>query len=258
MKTTPRVLAAAWLLTLAANSLATTPYHDFLLADGRSFRGRIVVYDQHSDVVTIERADKKLVKTSSAVFDEADQLRIKEWHLIKCFGSEKQLKISAARICFKGGKVEHPGFFGSGPVTKQMRHMRYTIDLENCSGLAFRNLTVEYRIYYSQEYQKPPGQKWIKKEGIKCGSEFIACLAPKTKSEVETADIIMNKIEDLRYIVPPSSFKKSKKVDVVGIWVRISRSLSNDRKVMREYCLPDNLGKHHKWVEIDVPVGLNE
>ena len=34
--------------------------------------------------------------------------------------------------------------------------------------------------------------------------------------------------------------------------------LSNDRKAVREYCLPDHLGKHHKWVETDVPVGLNE
>ncbi|WP_136061367.1 hypothetical protein [Pontiella sulfatireligans] len=68
----------------------------------------------------------------------------------------------------------------------------------------------------------------------------------------------MNKVEDLRYMFSPGSFKKSKEVDVGSICIRVTLPLSNDRKAVREYCLPDTLSKHHKWTEADVPVGLNK
>ena len=80
-----------------AEGRSPAKYHDFLLKDGRSFRGRIVAYDQHTDIVSIECANKRLIKTSSAVFNKADQLHIKDWHATQCFRSESRFRISTGR-----------------------------------------------------------------------------------------------------------------------------------------------------------------
>ncbi|MCK4565325.1 MAG: hypothetical protein KAU94_11710, partial [Verrucomicrobia bacterium] len=179
MKIAATAQVSAILLLLAVNCLAATPYHDFLLKDGRSFRGRIVDYDQHSDIVSIERADKRLVKTSPTVFDEADQVHIKEWHMVRCFKSESLFKVSAARHSFKGTrKAQSAGQLGLSSIYVHLT--RYSIILGNRSSIKLRNISVEYRIYYS----------FKKYKGVKSGKAYVAGIEPRSKKELETIEII--------------------------------------------------------------------
>ncbi len=248
------------LLAVATSCRATTQYHDFLLKDGRSFRGRIVAYDQHADTVSIECADKSLAKISPTVFDDADQLRIEEWNIVRCFESENLFKISAGRDSFEEKEAVKTFYLGDGgPQTKTVRvhHVFYTIHLKNNSTIALQNLAIECCIFYSQEHRgKSTDNKWVTDRGIQSWKAGIHQMDPKSKRELKTKDIITNKVEDLQ----TNSFLTyglSKEVNVEGIWLRIILPLSNGREIMREYCLPDSLSKHHDWVSTSVPAGLN-
>ncbi len=245
MKTHIGGLAAAILLALAANSLAAKPYHDFLLKDGRSFRGRIVAYDHHTDIVKIVRVDKRLIETSPSVFDEADQLRIKEWHTTRCFHSTKLFRVRAERQIVRAEKWQpFRGDIGgsSGGSSRGLRNTYYDIIVENSSSIPFQNMTVEYQMHY----------RWGKTPGVKYGRFMVSKLEPKSKKKVRTTEYIPSnfKLKDAGLFWSPGS---GNKMVSKGIWIRIILPLSNDRKEVREYCLPSNLSKHHKWTEKDVP-----
>ena len=242
MKTHIGGLAATLLLALAANSLAATQFHDFLLKDGRSFRGRIVAYDHHTDIVKIVQADKRLIKTAPSVFDEADQLRIKEWHIVRCFHSTKLLRVKVVKKIVKGEKWQTFSFGGSGGSSGHLRNTYYDIIMENTSSIPFQNMTVEYQMHY----------RWGKTQGVKHGRFMVTKLGPKSKKEVRTAECIpcRFKPKDAGLLWSPG---RGSKMDPKGIWIRIILPLSNDREAVREYCLPSNLNKHRKWTEKGVP-----
>jgi hypothetical protein len=253
MKITKAINLVACGLIIAATSCVfgeTNPvenrspskYHDFLLKDGRSFRGRIVAYDQHTDIVSIERSDKQLIKTSPSVFDIADRIRIQDWHKAACFLSEHLFRVSARRIKVKRDKISYPGIWGPGR-SENVRETYYEIAMSNGSALPFQDMWVEYHIHYTCH----------KKQGIKYGDFLVPELNPKSKKNVRTAVGIPFRISN-------NVSNSYAYVDAVadGICIRIIMPLSNGRNVLREYCLPDNLCKHRTWPEADVAPRRNK
>lgn len=219
-------------LVFTASSPAESKYRDFLLKDGRSFRGRIVAYDQHSKVVSLERADKRLIKTDPGIFDKADQIHIEEWNMIQHFRSERWLKISVDRKKF-------------GPF-----NLRYTISFENNSGIVLPDMQIDTCIFYTQKHQKYGERKWIIEEGVTCGSACLPPLKPNSKPEQITADLSETKnllwTFNLRF----------KPMDIHGIWIRITLPLSNGRNIVRDECLPGHLIKHQTWTSSTIPAGV--
>jgi hypothetical protein len=226
------------MLLLPVNGGKKTPYHDFLLKDGRSFRGRIVGYNQQKGIVHIEHANKRLIKTSPKVFEKADQIRIKDWYTERCFLSQSLFKISAGRFAVKGKKWSTGGFdigFGSsGGSSGYIRNIYYDIVMENRADVPFQNIKVEYRIYYS----------WEKQKSVKHGELYITKLDAKTKKEERTAEYIPSRLNR-------SMFGAGTKTVVDGIWIRVTLPLSNARKVTREYRCPDSIGGRKKWTDSD-------
>lgn len=231
MKSITLILVPLILLALISTSPAATKYHDFLCKDGRTFRGRILAYDQHANIVSIQRDNKRLIKVSPAVFDEADQLRIKEWNIIRCFQSERLFKISAGRRSCQTkrtvgqSKFDFPGFnidlsWGTQRAQSTQYTHYYTITFENCSGIALQKMTVEYCIFYSQQRQNEK-RRWVEDQGIEHGTDYIGQLNPKSKKELQTQKIIPTKIGDLHGGLF-SFYEKRKNIDVKGIWVRIT------------------------------------
>ena len=242
---TPRYkkITAACVVCIAAlqTSLpAETEYHDFLLKDGRSFRGRIVGYDHHRDLVSIQRPGKSLVKTAPAVFDEADRLRIKEWYIQHDFMSDRFLEISAVKQACKETTESSDGKAG------RIHRVGYIVSIKNKSNIALKNLQLEYGIYYNRRkvnLSSDSGNRGVEFERVHFNE-----IKPRSRTDVKTVGVVV-----LTSGSPPTSIPlQSRKIYIEGIWLRITLPLSTGKTLVRDFCYPDNLSKHLTWVEADV------
>ena len=60
-------------LIVALETVQASEYRDFLSADGKTMRGRVLRFDTRANEVTIERDNKKVFTVPVTVFSKEDQ-----------------------------------------------------------------------------------------------------------------------------------------------------------------------------------------
>ncbi|MDF7824402.1 lectin-like protein [Pontiellaceae bacterium B12227] len=237
--------------TGSAEPLLTAPpqeFHDFLGANGKSCRGRILGYDPNSDSVTIEKENKRSYTGALSHFSEADQTYVREWHLVKELCTPKRVRIAAKQIQVGDEReIEYHDNQGNQRCLQTMVNHAYSVTLDNRTSSDLNNLTVEYCIYYEQERPSPHGPRTAK--GVQCGTLPTGTLAGRTKATDETEHVVLSKRRFINY--NGNAVLKGK---IEGIWIRVFLPLANGQKAMRECSIPKTLMKDRQWATSDIIV----
>lgn len=251
------ILMKSWIgllsiFVLAVNVLAggADPFRDFLSTDGKAMRGRVMRFDAREQKVTIERDTKKVFTVPVSVFCEDDQTYIFEWNQAKDFLSESAFKISASRF----EKKLDEGY-SSYMQEKKVEDCGYEITLENKSKTLFKNVSLQYCIYYEQdEIEK---HKQITEEGVLFGTLAVGDMLAKNKRELKTETVIIYKRSlDADYIYT-SNIKNVQKGKIHGVWLKATMKTETGQTFTREYMLPDSLSNKRAWSEEPVYAGEN-
>lgn len=239
-------------VTLVAGVHAAKQYRDFTDTQGRTIRGCILAYNEKTGVVSFERSNRRMAKVPFSIFSEKSQQQIISWQIKKYFTSNSSFKVSATRQETKNKRLSKNG----ERILQRAENASYEITLENKSSTTFKDLKIEYCIYYEQETD---GQSTSipAEEGVLCGSVSDISLPQKSKKSIDSEAVIIYKatLNSDNYYTDSGKSKLNGKVN--GIWIRIHTKLPSGEKVIREYSRPDKIAGKYKWAKSSLAVGLN-
>ena len=231
-------------------------YRDFLGKNGKPIRGKVLAFDKHRELVTIQKDNRRTHKVDVGLFSDEDQTYVREWQIAKGFNSESRFKISAKRKQFELDRKRHVHkYYGVENAQTTIKQSGYEITLESRIDTPLKNVAIEYCIYYEQE--RADCEKQVTDEGVMRGVLHIDKLAPKAKTTLKTDPVKLRKHElnsDWHYYSGAENKQQGK---VVGIWLRVHLPLSDGQRVTRQYSRPDSLKKKCTWSDHTVPVGIN-
>ena len=229
---------------------AAKQYRDFTSADGKTISGCIVGYDAAKEIVTFERDNRKTSKVPIGIFCETDQAYIRDWDILNSFATERLFKISIERKMHENEEKSEKLY--NKKITAKDTH--YAILLENNSACNFKELELEYCIFYEQEEQG--SGKEVNKQGVYCGKIPIDSLKPKSKKTLKTDAVTICKVEldsDWYY---GSGSDNVQEGEVHGIKIRVHMTASSGRKETREDFFPKGM-KSKVWATSSERAGMN-
>ncbi len=238
-------------LVVSAETVRADEYRDFLSADGKAMRGRVLRFDARTHKVTIERDNKKVFTVPASVFSKEDQDYILEWEFNKVFLSDSSFKIEAQRKAVKDDDESYSGYVQA----KKVDVAGYEITLENRSTSKLENLSVEYCIFYEQE--RLNRSKQLCEQGVYCGTVDVGYLLPKSEKEFMTDSVRVYKTELDADWIYTSGAQNKQDGEVHGIWARVHMKLDSGETLTRDYCLPDSLNNSRAWTTTSEHVGMN-
>ncbi len=247
------------LVTMVSGVWAATQYRDFTDTQGRTIRGCIKAYDATKKSVKFERENKRPADVPISIFSEADQEYIKKWNNQNSIRSTSKFTISCDRrsvknwtkeqfgtITYSDGSVEHDQVTGKA----FFKETAYEIGFANRNSHAVTDLLLEYCIYYEQQVE---GSKEAK-PGILFGSLPIDKLDKGERREILTDSVVIFKDEKDASFINARVLKGS----VIGIAMRLYLKEGDEKILIREMAVPDNVTVKHKWSSKSKPVGLNK
>lgn len=239
------------LLTVGIGSVSADEYRDFLSADGKAMRGKVLRYDSRKQMVTILRDNKKTATVPLRVFSDKDQEYVLEWEFNKVFLSNSSFKIDAKRKKVKDKGESYSGYISA----EKLDNTAYEIVLQNKSTSELKELEVEYCIYYEQE--KSTRGKTIDEEGVRYGTIEVASLRPKSTKELmtEAVSVYTYELSADYYYSDGRDNKISGKVR--GVWIRVNMKTESGEVLTRDYCMPDSLSNSKPWTTTSKHVGRN-
>lgn len=232
---------------------AAKQYRDFTDTQGRTIRGCVLAYNVKTGVVSFERSNRRTAKVPLSVFSEESQQQIVSWQIKKHFTSNSSFKISATRHETKNEQMSMNGY----KTLQRAEDASYKITLENKSKTNFKNIKIEYCIYYEQETSAESTSVPAEK-GVLCGSFSDLSIASNSKQTLESDVVIIYKATLNAENYYSTSGKSKLNGEVIGIWMRIHTKLPSGEKVIREYSRPDKIIENHKWAKSSMAVGLNQ
>ncbi len=246
------VLIAVWLMGLDVFAAGAALYRDFLSADDKPIRGRIMRFDVRTQNVTIERDTKKVFRVPLRAFSDKDQKYILQWEFNKVFLSSNTFRIDANRKKMK--EVEGADQNSYRSDSSEYEDFGYEILLKNRSTSELKDLELEYCIFYEQD--KGGGTKKVE-EGVLYGTLELGALSPKSSQELLTAPVTIytHELDSNYYYTSGGANKISGQVR--GIWVRVSMKSEGGGVLMREFCMPDSLSNSKAWRTRSIHVGVN-
>lgn len=226
---------------------ASKQYRDFTDTQGRTIRGCILAYNSNTGVVSFERSNKRTAKVPLSIFSKESQSYIGSWSMRKLFTDDSIFKISAGRKKSKDKK----GTSTTIKYIQRSENTHYEILLENRSSMDFKDLKVEYCIYYEQEDSKQSLD-----QGVRYGKISNLSMTAKSKKPIATEKIKTYK-KELNTSYYYSNRDLTQKGEVLGIWIRVHSKLPSGESLIREYSMPDKILESKRWAESSTNVGLN-
>jgi hypothetical protein len=246
-----KLIGVTLILLISGSMLVSANYRDFMDAQGRTIRGRVLRYDAKQRKVTIERDNKKVFTVPLRTFSDEDQKYILQWEFNKVFLSESSFKIEAQRKKVKDKEGSY-----SGTITaEKLENTAYEVILQNKSTSELEGLEVEYCIYYEQE--KAIRGKTVDEEGVRYGTMDVGSMRPKSTKELMTEHVSVYTHElDAGWIfVDGRDNKITGKVR--GVWIRVNMKAESGEVLTRNYCMPDSLSNSKAWTTSSKHVGRN-
>ena len=241
------LLLMVFLAMQVTGAHAAKQYRDFTDTQGRTIRGCVLAYNPKTGEVSFERDNRRTAKVPLSLFSEESQNYICSWRMRKLFTDDSFFKISAGRKKSKDKK----GTRTTNKYIQRSENTHYEILFENRSSMDFKDLEVEYCIYYEQE-----DERQALRQGVRYGKISNLSISAKSKETVITEKVRTYKKElNTSYYYSDSDI--TQKGEVIGIWVRIHTKLSSGETLIREYSLPDKILESKRWEKSSTRTGLN-
>lgn len=264
-----RIIGITILMAIAA---AAEDYRTFTAADGRTLKARVLEYNGTTDQVQIEREDGKKLTVAPAAFSEKDQKYIKSREAASAFMSASKFKLDISRDEVKNTRKDHEVDIGeefsggrrggaSGVVTvatDKTTQYKYKLSVENKSSVPLSNITMEYRIYYSQQKAvkdaeanedrreddpRPERHMAVDEDKVKDGRGRLNPVEPKETRDVATSAVTLLKRSANRQWGDMIDLKSS----LSGVWIKLTMRGPDGQKLIREIASPESVMKKFPW-----------
>lgn len=239
------------LFIIGTSVVSADEYRDFLSADGKSIRGKVMRYDARSKKVSIQRDTKQLFTVPIRVFSDKDQKYILQWEFNKVFLSDSSFKIDAKRKKIKDSEAAYTG----SVTSEKLENTAYELTLKNNSASSLEGLKVEYCIFYEQE--KTVSSKTIEEEGVRYGTIDVGSMRPKSSKELRTEPVTVYTYELDSSWSYTDGRKNKISGEIRGLWVRVNMTMKNGEVLTRDFCMPDSLSNSKAWATSSTHVGMN-
>lgn len=223
----------ASIVVLALGCLgADEGYREFTAKDGKKIRVRILKYDKRTDMVKMERENRKRYTVSPDVFCEADRNIIRNWALVERFMSDSGLKVSVKR---SEKIVEDKTTEKNGMKTRLWLPMdvHYAVTLQNRTDLAFDNIKIKV-VSFTQYEQLYPDRGVDKKFKIPADKVpfDVGTIKPSGKAEIATPK--HGGAEQMTVTYKSKVINKDVCNSLQGVWIRITMELPGGGEVVRD------------------------
>ncbi len=242
-----RVLMTAGIFLCLMSTLPARsdgPYRTFTNTQERTFDGRILAFNAIDEAVSIERSDGKTGQMPLSMFSEGDRQYIRDWGVTNDFFHG--IKIGTL-LRSSTASVEETDLTD---VTKQVKDYRYDVQLRNTSTTAFKEIDIDYCIFYRQGERD--GYTTIYDEGICYGKVSDLPLAPDESKLLETKSVRLYSASGYQTMFGTIEMSDA---EIRGIWLRMVIKGPSGKKIMREYRTADD--DLWKWTPHSVGAGLN-
>ncbi len=253
---------------IAAAVQAQDGYRTFTAGDGRTLEAKLISYDSNSGKTTIERKDRKRITVAATAFSEKDQRHIAKWAAGQIFLSESKLKLDLERDEVKSTKTDLTinledysnmrGGSGTRNVgTDKKTQYRFLLSLSNTGGLPLERISMDYRIYYSQEKavkdkekseaqadDRPDIYEAVEQQKVREERGTIKLIEPRATKEVATKSVtVLNRTVSGRGIESRINLEG----ELHGVWIRLTMKGPDNEKLVREIAYPPSIPKKFPW-----------
>ena len=213
---------------------ARADYRDFTDSKGREINAKLIRYDATKKKVTIQRKGKGSATVPISLFSEDDQKYIISWNKNQDFLSDKLLKVKFTRWKTKNTERSR----SSSWWEQKYSDCSFSIELENRSTTDFKEITLEYVIFYSQDHHIRDFSDKEERHGTLYSKNLIS-LPKKSKKMVETKKICL-----CREKIGANSYgRPDLEREMHGIMLKLSIKSETGETISRKITFPDKLSK---------------
>ena len=235
----------SWVVAVALFSTlfgvwANGGFHIFTDGQGRKVTAKIIHVDSRRDVVELELENKRRKKVNPSVFIEADQIYIRDWVICNTFISSSGLRFSAEKEV-----VEDWSETPATGIIQEFEKNIYNCELKNGSAVAFKNIKVEYCVYWVQEIQQGGEEECLELDFS--GQYDIPGIEPRATARFQTTPVILidQSLQGGFYYAEGGSDKQDSKMK--GVWVKVSMTTAAGKIVTHDFCEPSDVMKRQVW-----------
>jgi hypothetical protein len=166
---------------------AREQYRAFTDTSGRQIKARLIRFDTLKNEVTVDCQGKGTKTVPITIFSEADRKYIVSWSRNQDFLDERRLIVEFSRN--KEKNTEYTEEIGN--MSRKYYDCGFTVELENRSKVDFRDVTLEYVIYYTQDEHINSRTDKTEQQGRLYAKQTID-LPTKATREVETEQLLLH------------------------------------------------------------------
>lgn len=256
------------ILLLTSAIAQANEFRTFTTQDGRTLKAAVTRYDTASGTLQIQREDGKKISVSVDTFSDDDKTYAAQWLAAQVFASTSQLKLDITREELKSSKTDLEidltdtdsprGGSGIRNIgTDKNTQYRFILNMNNSSAVPLENLSMEYRLYYSQEKaeldkdaseklpeDRPDIYKAVNEEKVKKSSGELKPLEAKGEKQVATKPVTL-----LKRTVNNRDYedKINLKSDLHGIWIKVTMRGPDGERIVREIAYPPSIPGKFDW-----------
>lgn len=216
--------------------VAHAAYRDFSDTTGRTITAELVRYDATTKKVSIKCKGKGVKTVSISIFSETDQSYIVAWDKNKEFLSNRNLKTDFSRQKKKNTEYSLEQY----SMSKKYYDCSYKITIKNGSATDFKDVTLEYVIFYSQDKHINNNLKKEEQQGTLYVKKTIT-LPKKSETEIETDKLLLYTYRESGYGVNWPDIQS----EVHGIILKLSIESKTGETIFRKMKSPEKL--NHVW-----------
>jgi hypothetical protein len=221
---------------------AQDAFHVFTDRQGRTVSARIIKVDELRGVVELELENKRRSRVKPSVFCEKDQNHIHEWNVCQTFMSSSGLRFSGERKVIEDWN-ESPG---SG-IKREYEKNIYRCELKNGSSIPYKDILVEYCMYWVQEKMADGEEVCLKR--THSARHKIPQIEPRSEVRFQTDPVVLfdQSLLPNYYWVKGGPDQQDSKMK--GIWLKVSMTTPGGMTVVREFCEPSDVMNRQTWQE---------
>lgn len=226
----------------ATDESSAAGYHIFTDKKGRKIEAKIIRTTPDGQKVTVQRRKpKNTITVPLAAFDTKTQAYIRSWSQGSDFMNNRIFSVEAKKLKELVADKSSSKESATSLTISNNKYYGYRMALifKNRSSQSFRDVSVEYTLYYNQE----TGTKKLTREGCLYKKQSIT-IAPKSEQEIETERVVLQFV-DSTHDSEFSSGGSKYQGELEGVFVHLTLHLDNGETVKKEIIYPKNL--KHTW-----------
>lgn len=252
----PVVILIQCILMLGVSNADNSSFLNLKSNDEQTVCAKILSYDQSTDMVSIERDNRKRYTVKTDVFCKSDQNIIRNWDRLSGFFNKPGLAVSVERISDKeDGKQQSKRNSDNEEEIRWMSVAHYRVSMENCTTQPLNNITLEIIPFLKWEVFRPERDiDFSVKSGKPMQTFDISTIGQKTHQSCETRRWGYESMT----IEKNSDFITKDIIEFRGVWVRVYAKLPNGTKIIvRDIKEPEGLWAGIEWSDATKAIDLN-